>query len=363
MASSFKQGTSTVSKHATKMEQESIKSRNSPPSSALRLVHFVTVVCMFAFLVFLFVSFRLQNKRIDDLENELLELKSNQAQSEDLDAKKPLSLPDLNKKVTSLDSRITDLSNEIAKKTTLRGRDGRDGVPGPPGPAGRDGRDGRQGPQGLRGIIGTKGEAGHKEIPGLQGPPGARGPRGPQGPRLAGVSYNRWGRTSCSGNATVVYTGFMGSGFYTQIGGGSNYLCLPDNPVFDEISPGWQGTAAIYGTEYETGSFPRLSHLQDHQAPCAVCYVSARASQVMIPATNNCPSGWTKEYTGYLMTSHYAHAHESEFVCIDKDAETVPGSHTDTNGALLYVVQSTCGTLPCKPYTQGHELTCVVCSK
>ncbi|XP_068731841.1 short-chain collagen C4-like isoform X1 [Montipora capricornis] len=262
-----------------------------------------------------------------------------------------------------MDSRITEISKKIADKTILPGRDGRDGVPGPPGPAGRDGRDGRQGLQGLRGIMGAKGEAGKQGLPGPQGPEGALGPRGPQGPRHAGVSYNRWGRKSCAGNATTIYKGFMGSGFYSQSGGGSNYLCLPDNPVFDETSPSWQSTATIYGTEYETGSFPRLSHLQNHQAPCAVCYVSARASQVMIPATNSCASGWTKEYTGYLMTSHYGHVHETEFVCIDKDPETVPGSHTDTNGAVLYVVQSNCGTLPCKPYIEGHELTCVVCSK
>ena len=62
-------------------------------------------------------------------------------------------------------------------------------------------------PVNVNSLSFLSGEAGHKGIPGLQGPPGARGPRGPQGPRLAGVSYNRWGRTSCSGNATVVYTG------------------------------------------------------------------------------------------------------------------------------------------------------------
>ena len=65
------------------------------------------------------------------------------------------------------------------------------------------------------------------------------------------------------------------------------------------------------------------------------------------------------------MTEHYNNAHESEFVCIDKDAEAVPGSQSDTNGALLYVVQSSCGVgpLPCKLYIGGHELPCVVCSK
>ena len=84
----------------------------------------------------------------------------------------------------------------------------------------------------------------------------------------------------------------------------------------------------------------------------------------MVPATNKCPPGWTKEYRGYLMTSHYGHKHANEFVCIDADAEVVPGSQRDTAGALLYFVQSSCGYgLPCKPYISGQELTCVVCTK
>ena len=85
---------------------------------------------------------------------------------------------------------------------------------------------------------------------------------------------------------------------------------------------------------------------------------------MMIPATNKCPSGWTREYHGYLMTSHYAEKHSSEFVCIDVNAEAVPGGYRNTNGALLYLVQVNCGFgIPCVPYVEGKELTCVVCTK
>ena len=159
--------------------------------------------------------------------------------------------------------------------------------------------------------------------------------------------------------------GSMGGGYYANAGGGTNYVCLTNNPIYDKYESGFQGTAAIYGTEYET-SFAGFTRgdLNKHDAPCAVCYVRSRGSQVMIPGTNKCPSGWTREYYGYLMTSHYDHAHPSEFVCVDVDAEVVPGSHRDTNGALLYVVQGDCGhALPCKPYIHGYELTCVVCTK
>ena len=61
----------------------------------------------------------------------------------------------------------------------LRGRDG------------RDGRDGATGPQGQRGLQGTTG---------LQGPPG---------PRSAGVTYTRWGKTTCPSvpGTELVYKG------------------------------------------------------------------------------------------------------------------------------------------------------------
>ncbi|KAJ7381751.1 hypothetical protein OS493_039219 [Desmophyllum pertusum] len=159
--------------------------------------------------------------------------------------------------------------------------------------------------------------------------------------------------------------GLMGSDYFMHTGGGSNFLCLTNNPIYDKYESGFQRTAVIHGTEYQSGSFPGFkNNIDQHNAPCAVCYVRSRGSQIMIPASNKCPSGWTREYHGYLMTSHYNHAHSSEYVCIDEDAEVVPGTHADTNGALLYVVEGDCGHgLPCKPYIHGYELTCVVCTK
>ncbi len=53
----------------------------------------------------------------------------------------------------------------------------------------------------------SKGDVGRTGDTGLQGPQGPQGRQGPEGLGLSGVSYNRWGRTNCSGDATVVYTG------------------------------------------------------------------------------------------------------------------------------------------------------------
>ena len=63
------------------------------------------------------------------------------------------------------------------------------------------------------------------------------------------------------------------------------------------------------------------------------------------------------------MTSYHGHKKPTDFICIDEDAEYVPGTKADKNGALLYPVETKCGSLPCKPYVAGRELTCAVCTK
>ena len=80
---------------------------------------------------------------------------------------------------------------------------------------------------------------------------------------------------------------------------------------------------------------------------------------LMMPARNDCPSGWTEEYHGYLMSER----HSPDFVCVDGTAEYVPGTHASKDGALLYPVEGVCGSLPCLPYVAGRELTCAVCTK
>ena len=40
----------------------------------------------------------------------------------------------------------------------------------------------------------------------------------------------------------------------------------------------------------------------DHNAPCAVCYASTRVAVFMLPARTSCPTGWTREDYGYLMS-------------------------------------------------------------
>ena len=171
---------------------------------------------------------------------------------------------------------------------------------------------------------------------------------------------------STLGNVLFNVLGVIGGESYNHYGGGSQYLCLPRNPKYDKYQNGHQHAGYVYGTEYEVGGNngnPFARNLHDHDAPCAVCFVKSRGSLLMMPARNDCPSGFTEEYHGYLMTAHHGHRHSSEFICVDGNPEYVHGSKHNKNGALLYPVEGVCGSLPCGPYVAGRELTCAVCTK
>ena len=173
-------------------------------------------------------------------------------------------------------------------------------------------------------------------------------------------------KRSTLGNVIFIVLGIIGGEGYNHYGGGSQYLCLPRNPKYDKYQNGHQSAGYVYGTEYEVSQYngnPFARNLHDHDAPCAVCFVQSRGSMLMMPARNDCPSGWTEEYHGYLMTAHYNHRHSSEFICVDGNPEYVYGSKHNKNGALLYPVEGVCGSLPCGPYVAGREFTCAVCTK
>ena len=218
----------------------------------------------------------------------------------------------------------------------LRGRDGRDGVPG------------RDGVKGERGDKGEKGET---------------GPVGQASPKSGGVVYTRWGRKSCPTGAELLYEGITGGSHYSHTGGGANYVCLPKVPQYMSTHvPNYY--SEMYGTEYEAVNniFPGK---QNHNVPCAACYTSTKSVKLMIPARTSCPSSWTIEYKGYLMTEYYGVLTKNNKVyeCVDENPESIDGSEGDTNGALFYLTRTTCTGLPCPPYVNNRPITCVVCTK
>ena len=236
-------------------------------------------------------------------------------------------LNDTNRSLTS--------SNTAPYIEILRGRDG------------RDGRDGAPGPQGLRGLQGTTG---------LQGPPG---------PRSAGVTYTRWGETTCPSvpGTELVYKGIAGGSFYNHTGGGANYLCMPEDPEYTLSFQNVKNQSFVYGAEYQS-PVELLGRVRNHNVPCAVCYGSTRAAAMMIPAKTTCPQSWTREYYGYLMSALKGTSSNPHYrTMVDKDPDSIPGSGANTDGALFYHVEASCNGMPCPPYDPQKELNCVVCTK
>ena len=235
-----------------------------------------------------------------------------------------------------------DTSQSCPNLDVIRGRDGRDGLTGAPGANGKDGRDGGKG---------------------MKGDVGPMGPPGPQGPPAGGTVYIRWGRTTCPNTpgTELVYQGIAAGSHYNNRGGGSNYLCLPKEPKYSNYHPGVQGNSLLHGTEYIFYKGSPLPDVYYHNVPCAVCSTS-RSKLFMLPARDECPTTWTLEYSGYLMTEANAH-YRNSFECVDKNPESIPGSAAETLGALFLHVESTCNGLPCPPYDPQKELTCAVCTK
>ena len=220
-----------------------------------------------------------------------------------------------------------------------------------------------KGPPGTKGEKGNTG-SGSTGLTGPKGVPGQKGIKGDKEERKGGTVYVRWGHDLCPSTAKLVYTGRAGGSHYTHSGSGSNPQCLPLDPNFLTPISGDQRRAYMYGAEYETftDSKSHIHGLHSTDIPCAVCHVSNRTAVYMVPAKYTCPTGWTREYYGYLMAERHIY-HPSQFTCIDTTFKPVTGSSADHNGLVFYFVEGRCGSLPCPPYDNTKELSCAVCTK
>ena len=161
-----------------------------------------------------------------------------------------------------------------------------------------------------------------------------------------------------------MYSGRAGKKWYAHAGGGHDYQCFPDDPEYGDYRAAVQGYSYVYGVEYQH-PITRLggsTNLHDHDVPCAVCHVPTRRAKLMIPGRLTCPSGWTAEYNGYLMTEYIGH-YSSSFECVDIDAEAAEGGHANRDGGLFYHVEVNCYNSQCPPYVAEKEVTCVICTK
>src|SRR6218665_529951 len=167
----------------------------------------------------------------------------------------------------------------------------------------------------------------------------------------------------------IFSVGYAAGNWFNDQGGGSNYLCLPESPEWGRTIAGVQGGGSyIHGVEYEMqeAHSPFLTtnngdiQLLTLNAPCSLCQVTGRSTQIMIPPRRTCPAGWYLQYRGYLVTSHRSHR-KQDYICLDEAPEAIHGSHRNDEGALFYQVEAVCGSLSCPPYVNGGEIACIVC--
>ena len=195
---------------------------------------------------------------------------------------------------------------------------------------------------------------------------GQKGMKGDKEERNGGTVYVRWGHDQCPSTAQLVYSGRAGGPEHRSPGGGSNPQCLPMDPNFLTPIRGTQYRGHMHGAEYDihTDRDSPLYGRHDKDVPCAVCHVSNRTAVYMVPAKYTCPSEWTREYYGYLMSSNSgSNRHRTQFTCMDIAFKPVNGSSADKQGLLFYFVEGKCGSLPCPPYDNTKELSCAVCTK
>ena len=162
-----------------------------------------------------------------------------------------------------------------------------------------------------------------------------------------------------------MYVGRTGGTAWNIKGGAADKICLPEYP---EYAAETSGISIVHYSVVQGGEYKLFSvlnaNITEHNAPCAVCYVPTRTTTIMVPAKTSCPSSWTREYYGYLMTERENH-HRSSYNCIDNspDITTGPGDSASTNGALIYYTFTDCTALPCPPYENRCILSCAVCTK
>jgi hypothetical protein len=186
-----------------------------------------------------------------------------------------------------------------------------------------------------------------------------------------GVTYIRWGKTVCNGDATILYEGYAAGSQADSneaVGGGAELICIHKFPQWINVQPDLQGQSTLVGVQYNITGLPfrttndSTRSLLGNDMPCSVCHVQSRSNQIMIPGRRTCPVGWRQEYWGYLVSTHFSSS-KGSYTCLDESPEVIRGGIRTGRAHLVVPVESQCDALRCPPYVSGNEITCVVCSK
>ncbi|MDZ4846621.1 MAG: hypothetical protein SH857_13860 [Chitinophagales bacterium] len=175
------------------------------------------------------------------------------------------------------------------------------------------------------------------------------------------TNFTNWGRNDCPATSQLVYTGYAAGGNIGHTGSGANTLCLTNAPIYAAFSTANQDGNLLYGVEMLTSGYglATLAGFHGYDMLCAVCEATGNEA-LMMPGTTNCPSGWIRQYSGYVMSAHYTQR-KGEFVCVNA-SPVAYGSNVNTGGDYWYPTETELGSLTA-PYVHDREVTCCICTR
>ena len=154
---------------------------------------------------------------------------------------------------------------------------------------------------------------------------------------VRGVSFTRWGHHKCPETTELVYSGVT----VHVLSDAAAPQCFPRYPTHpSELN------------RIQRRNLMQKTH-KDNSIPCAVCYSTKHSTMLTQPARHTCTTGWTEMYKGLLVAS------DASLLCMDSDSKALQESRAGT----INFVKASCDVLPCPPYVDNSNLTCVVCIK
>ncbi len=181
-----------------------------------------------------------------------------------------------------------------------------------------------------------------------------------------GVSYVRFGSTTCPDTSNLVYRGAAFGRDYNKQYGPLGTYCATFGAQWLTYVNGNQGYTLAYQSKYATSTSYGISawnSIDSKDVPCVRCEAPGQLETRIFPAKTQCPTGWQKEYSGMYLTSYYSHA-RGDFVCVDLDATGDPmGSGSSTSDSnLLYPLELESYISDTTGYATNRELPCTRCS-
>jgi hypothetical protein len=172
------------------------------------------------------------------------------------------------------------------------------------------------------------------------------------------------GRRDCPSRAKRLFSGQLAGSEVS--GGGANYLCMVDEPLYRTASAAANSANAdLASLEYgaqpsaSASGFSAYARVRGFIVPCAVCQnPDANEHSFVNSGRQDCPAGFSEDFHGFLMAP--AHTQwPGSFVCVS-DAPQTLGTATGNLGEDIFFVETQAPQVP--GYVVFREISCAHCS-